>query len=168
MKQTLARRLGDMGADVTLEPANKEGNRRADLLVSGNFMDGTFALDLTVCAVSGVLSPNSGAGNTNKDNAPDAHSMAKARAQIHELLKRRVDKKLRENADQDYGGHFLPWVCTTGGTLHRSSAKFLDALKKRFPSAVNQTKYELSCSLAKSRARCYMQSFLANPRNSSR
>ena len=131
-------------------------------------MDGTFALDLTVCAVSGVPPRNSGVGNKNTDNAPDAHSMATARAHIHKVLNQRVEKKLRENADQDYGGRFLPWVCTTGGTLHRSSAKFLDELKKRFPSELNQTKYELSCSLAKSRARCYMQSFLASPRDSSR
>lgn len=168
VKHSLARRLGDMGVDVVLEPPNKDGSRRADLLVTGNVTDGTLALDVTICAVSGVLFPSFGASTNKTKNAPDKHSTAIARARIHETLNRRFYKKLRENAGEDYGGKFVPWVCTTGGTLHKSTAKFMDELKKKFPNELNQAKYELSCSLAKSRARCYMQSFLAGSRNSTK
>ena len=119
---------------------------------------------MTVCSVTGVVASAIGGTIKTRDIAPNKSIMGKQRGSIHEILNRKFYKKMRDNTDQDNGGTFLPLVFSSGGTMQQKTVKLIDQVRRECPREVNQLKFELSCALAKFRARSFLKSYLANPR----
>ena len=152
LKRALGASLRCGNADVQLEIFSKTSeNRRADILASGRCCGGQVAIDITVTAVNKV---------------PERHieectqGFIRARADTNYIIDKRVEKKMAENAGIDYGGKFLPFVMSTGGTMNQEAFDFMDSFRKNKPKCWYQGILSMPCTLAKMRGRMWTRCLL--------
>lgn len=161
VKQALGKAFQDCGADVTVEPGARQHHRRADLLVNGEVVQGRAAFDISLVATTGAAAAQVvAATNTNTSPVETTELISEARRQLQQILTMRHEKKLRENANLDFGGVFTPWIVSIGGTFHRETWKTLRRLKEIGPREHEKLMFDLSVILAKARARCFQRVFV--------
>eukprot|EP00924_Labyrinthula_sp_SR-Ha-C_P003506 snap_masked-scaffold_97-processed-gene-0.3-mRNA-1 protein AED:1.00 eAED:1.00 QI:0/-1/0/0/-1/1/1/0/968 len=149
IKKCLADFFKETNCVVSLEPFNKNNNRRADLLVSTT--QGKTAFDVSVVSL------------TSKKNFRTLDSLREALASLRlnndsressillrlaeNVLRKRVASKTRENTGLDFGGQFQPFVLSTGGVVSKESLEHVIRQGKKDPGELLRLKYRLSVSL---------------------
>ena len=147
LKTSLAKTLRDAKAEVRFEVLAKDPvNRRADIVATGKCCGASVAIDITVTAIKKV---------PDRDIEECSKGFRRSRADIDLIIEKRVDKKNKENENLNYGGKFLPFVMTTGGTMNQQAADFLRTLRKHKQKEWLQGILSMSCTLAKMRARMW-------------
>ena len=151
VKKGLGKILSEAGAEVQLEVfARNNDGRRCDVLASGQLVGGNVAIDVSGTAIHGADMASS-FGNGCK----------KSQRELNSIIEARVARKVRENCDLDYGGVFLPFIFSVGGTLNGEAIEFLKKWRKVSPRSCRRFKFYLSCILAKMRAQMWMKCRLA-------
>ena len=79
---------------------------------------------------------------------------------IRGRLQGRVDRKHTEAKGIFFGGKFVPFVMSAGGTLHPTADDYLKRLRVADPNLVTQFIFEASAALAKSRNTAYLSAFI--------
>ena len=140
VKSALARALSDAGAETIMEvPAANNQAHRCDVIARGQICGGNVAIDVSGVATVKVPSESDGSG------------FSRSQLELNSILDARVSKKRRENEGLNYGGTFLPFIFTTGGTLNKDAVHFLKKIQKASHRVIQRLKIHLSCILAKSR-----------------
>ena len=157
VKRCLGTCFRDMGADVTLEASAAEGNGRIDLLVSSTLLNGSLAIDVSVCAVTGAGADEAVGIIPRSDGVGDACLLVKWRQVLQQILQKRYRSKRRTHAARRYAGIFTPLLITSGGTFHRESLQLLEKLRREAAPEYTRLLYELSGVLMTYRAKCFQR-----------
>jgi len=158
MKKIIGSAFQEGGCEVRVEPGDAKTHKRADLLINGELTEGKAAYDVSVMSVTGTAAA-AAVAKKQLIIVPDSTDdvMIKARKEIQLVLADRFTDKLRRNAGRDYGGIFKPFVFSAGGILHHQAMDEVKRMKIIVPKIYLSLMYQLSCSLAKFRARSFLR-----------